>query len=426
MTPGVAARLAAAQLVQDVLKQRRTLDDAMVRCEAYKAIDGPDRAFARAMASAAFRHLGQLETAYSPFLTRPLDRLSGPVRSLLAIGTAQIWVLDTPAHAAVGETVAAAKSWTDARNASGLINAVLRRASELDAPLDELDPRSIWPDWLRAKMNASLGEQAASTVAELQASIPELHLTLKNAGHVPTGLEGDMIVPGTLSRPVGAVETLAGYGDGAWWVQDVAAALPARLLAPEPGQTVIDLCAAPGGKTLQLAAAGANVIAVDRSKPRLRRLSQNLERVGLASRVQVITADAEVWRPDTLADAVLVDAPCSALGTLRRHPEGAWIKSPPDVDRFPDVQFRILSAARDMVRADGTVIYCVCTPLMEEGQAVVTRAIEQNLFSRRPFSAEDLPGFAHGLTPDGDVLTKPGGAFQHDAFFISRLSPAST
>jgi 16S rRNA (cytosine967-C5)-methyltransferase len=228
-------------------------------------------------------------------------------------------------------------------------------------------------------------------------------------------------------------------------VQDPAAALPAKLLmagasdgpdksgivmdksgmvmGKSPEITAIDLCAAPGGKTLQLCAAGLNVVAVDRSKPRLKRLEENLARTGLSA--AIITADAETWRPETPADLLLLDAPCSALGTLRRHPEGAWIKRETDIARFPDVQYRLLKAATEMVRPGGTILYCVCTPLEAEGADVVARAIAEGLVTRLPVTPEEAPGFADSITDHGDVLTLPGEGAEHDAFFMARLSPAA-
>ena len=187
--------------------------------------------------------------------------------------------------------------------------------------------------------------------------------------------------------------------------------------------TAIDLCAAPGGKTLQLCAAGLNVIAVDRSKPRLKRLEENLARTGLSA--EIIAADAETWRPETPADLLLLDAPCSALGTLRRHPEGAWIKRPDDIARFPDVQYRLLKAATEMVRPGGTILYCVCTPLKAEGADVVDRAIANGFVTRLPVKPEEAPGFETCITEKGDLVTLPATNSEHDAFFMSRLTPAT-
>ena len=204
-------------------------------------------------------------------------------------------------------------------------------------------------------------------------------------------------------------------------MQDLAAALPVQLLAPKAGEHIIDLCAAPGGKTLQLAASGARVTAVDRSKKRLARVHENLQRTGLGEQVDVIAANAETWRPDTLADAVLLDAPCSALGTLRRHPEGAWIKDPAALARFPDIQGRLLRASTEMVKPGGRIVYCVCTPLMREGAAVVEAVIREGLCTRSPQTGIVEVPFERAVTQAGDVLTVPHEAPLHDAFYISVL-----
>ena len=189
----------------------------------------------------------------------------------------------------------------------------------------------------------------------------------------------------------------------------------------KPEMHIIDLCAAPGGKTLQIAATGARVTAVDRSKKRLERLYENLSRTKLAERVEVVAANAETWRPADLADAVLLDAPCSALGTLRRHPEGAWIKTPDAIARFPDVQNRFLTAAAEMVKPGGHVIYCVCTPLSEEGEQVIDAAVKTKLFSRSPVTRNVSELFAACITPKGDALTIPSSVQLHDSFFVSAL-----
>ena len=212
---------------------------------------------------------------------------------------------------------------------------------------------------------------------------------------------------------------MPGYETGEWWVQDAAAALPAKLLAANDTDRIVDLCAAPGGKTLQLAATGADVTAVDRSKPRLERLRENLARTGLSA--NIVAANADEWRPDAPVSKLLLDAPCSALGTLRRHPEGAWIKRETEIDRFPAAQARLLAAAAEMVSPGGTVVYCVCTPLKSEGQDIVDQAIADGLYTRQPVVEAEIPGFADCLTAEGDLLTLPKGDAGHDAFYIARL-----
>ncbi len=424
-TEGAHARLAAARLLAGVLASRRTLDDSLATEPAYTALAGPDRAFARAMASAALRHLGRIDAVLVPLIDRPRARVSEAVMALIRVGAAQLWLLGTAEHAAVAASVAAAKAAPDTAPATGLVNAVLRRAAGAADRLAAQPAAATWPDWLGADFRRSLGAAATEALAEAQLEVPELHLTASgDAAVLAEAVGGRVIVPGSVAVPAGAVEGLAGFEEGTWWVQDVAAALAARVLAPRPGERVFDLCAAPGGKTLQLAAAGASVVAVDRSKPRLRRLRENLARTGLGDRVEVVAAPLESWTPEQPADAILLDAPCSALGTLRRHPEGAWIKTPADVQRFPEVQARLLAAAAGWLAPGGRLVYCVCTPRAEEGRDVIDAACSDGTWHRDPVEPVDAAGFAASLTPTGDLLTLPGipgNPSGHDAFFVSRL-----
>ncbi len=443
---GAEARRAAADLLYLSLEKRRTLDQAMAESTPFSDLDGSDRAFARAIASAALRELGRIDRALAPLLSRPLQAASPAIRALLRVGAVQLWRMDVPEHAAVSETVEAAKDWPDARSGGAFLNAVLRRAAAERPDLDALPVTAIWPDWLTAAFEDSLGTEGAARLAAAQLAEPGIYLTAKtNAAAVAEVISGELLPNGSVRAPGGPVEALAEYGSGDWWVQDPAAALPAKLLmacaSGDPSKsgmvmdksgedmrqssevTAIDLCAAPGGKTLQLCAAGLKVTAVDRSRPRLKRLEENLARTGLSA--EIIAADAETWRPAAPADLLLLDAPCSALGTLRRHPEGAFIKRPEDIARFPDVQYRLLKAATGMVRPGGTILYCVCTPLKAEGLEVVERAIAEGLVTRLPVTPEDAAGFADCITDHGDVLTLPASGASHDAFFMSRLSPSA-
>ncbi|MFN3313506.1 MAG: RsmB/NOP family class I SAM-dependent RNA methyltransferase [Hyphomonas sp.] len=422
---GAPVRLAAGRLLNLVLDKRRTLDEAMPADEAFSALEGSDRAFARAIASAALRHLGWIDAALAPLLSRPLAATGQEIRALLRAGAAQLWFMDVPAHAAVSETVEAARLWHPARSGGSFLNAVLRRASETHPSEAAFSPLALWPDWLSQRMTASLGEAGASAVAAAQLTEPALHLSAKTDPAALTAATGGHLWPcGTVELPNGGVEALPGYDEGDWWVQDAAARLPARLLAPQPGERILDLCAAPGGKTLQLAAAGAAVTALDRSRPRLDRLKENLARTGLHA--DVIVADGEAWQPPELFPKILLDAPCSALGTLRRHPEGAWIKAEADIERFPQVQGRLLAAAAAMLTPGGTLVYCVCTPLREEGLDVVEAALAAGQLAREPVTPSEIPGFEAAITPQGDLLSLPGPDRAHDAFYIARLVRSGT
>ncbi|MGC6499443.1 MAG: RsmB/NOP family class I SAM-dependent RNA methyltransferase [Henriciella sp.] len=417
------ARRAAGDLLIAVLEQGRTLDDAMLGVARFAELTGSDRGFARAMVSAVLRHLGRLDAGLSPFLDRPLADAPASVRALLRLGAAQSWLLETPDHAVVGASVEAAKSWPAARRAAGFINAVLRKVVADRSAFDASPVEAIWPDWLWQDLSGRLGETAARACAEAQTAAPALHLTPRDGDAVALAsrLGGQVIGAGSVELPLQAVDQLPGYETGDWWVQDAAAALPAQLLAVAPGEHVLDLCAAPGGKTLQLAARGARCVALDRSRPRLRRLRENLARTGLDN-VTIVTADATTWTPETLFDHVLLDAPCSALGTLRRHPEGAWIKSAADVARFQDIQDRLLAAASRMVRPGGQVVYCVCSPRPQEGVDRVEASIARGSgLVRRKIRPEDVGAFSGQVTAQGDVLTLPGAGFAYDGFYMARL-----
>ncbi len=421
---GAESRLAAAELLHLTLDKRRTLDEAMVLSEFFNELEGSDRGFARAIASAALRHLGWIDETVQPYLSRPLAATGTEIRALIRAGAAQIWFLGVAPHAAVNATVDAARLTRGARSGGSFLNAALRRVSEAPTPESQLPPENIWPEWLRAALTGSLGTDGARALAEAQRGEPALHLTATRSPEaVAAGIGGPRLASGSIEAAGGAIEELPGYAEGDWWVQDQAAALPAKLLNVQPGERVLDLCAAPGGKTLQIAAAGAAVTALDRSAPRLDRLRENLDRTGLTA--EIIVADGETWTPETPFPKILLDAPCSALGTLRRHPEGAWIKSATDAARFPAVQARLLESAARQLAPGGTLIYCVCSPIAAEGRDVVNAALAKGVLVRRPIEASECAGFEDCVTPEGDVLTLPNASRDCDAFYISRLSLAS-
>jgi len=420
---GALARSAAAKLVQVTLGERRTLDEALARVETYAGLSGPDRGFARAIASATLRQLGRIDTGLAGLSDRPLDKVDPTLLALLRVGAAQLWCLDTPHHAAVSQTVAAAKLARETRRGAGMVNAVLRRAAQERTRFSDLPAMATWPAWLQAAMIESLGEAAAEDLARAQLTPPTRQLTAKgDAGALAHRLGGTHLASGSVALPGAPVETLPEYDDGTWWVQDQAAACAARLLDIGPQDHVIDLCAAPGGKTLQLASTGARVTAVDRAGKRLVRVSENLQRTGLSARVELVEADAATWRPAAPADAVLLDPPCSALGTLRRHPEGAWIKSPETIAGYPSVQARLLEAALAMVKPGGCVVYCVCTPLRAEGRDPVEDVLSRLNATRRSIPGAVTRAFGHIETRQGDIILSPGPGDDHDAFYLSRIT----
>ncbi|MBM3523206.1 MAG: MFS transporter, partial [Alphaproteobacteria bacterium] len=324
---GLGSRLAARALLAAVLERRRTLDEAVDNEPLFARLETRDRGFARLIAATTLRRLGQIDIAIGRLLARPLPPRGAPARDALRIGAAQLLFLDTPAHAAVGTAVAMLAG----RQAvfRGMVNAVLRRMAREAQELRALaDACTNLPAWIARSWKSAFGAETTTAIAEALMHDPPLDLSPRDAdpGDWPALLEARVLPTGTLRRATGgAPDQLPGFAQGAWWVQDAAASLPARLLGPVSGRDVIDLCAAPGGKTAQLAAAGARVVAIERSANRLRRLAGNLERLSLAA--TLIEADALAWTPRAPVSAVLLDAPCSATGTVRRNPDVLHLKS---------------------------------------------------------------------------------------------------
>ena len=338
------------------------------------------------------------------------------MRLILRLGAAQLLLLDTPPHAAVATSVALARAQKLAPFA-GLVNAVLRRVAEGgQGAMAELDaPRLDTPAWLWA----SWGPQARAIAIAHQQEAP-LDLTLLPGADVPDG--GVVLPTGSVRWPAGTrVTDLAGFTQGRFWVQDAAAALPARLLAAQPGECVADLCAAPGGKSAQLAATGAHVTSVEASERRLPRLRDNLARLGLAP--TIVQADATVWRPAGLLDAVLLDAPCSATGTIRRHPDLPHLKRAGDLAALTAGQDRLIEAAAAMLQPGGRLVYAVCSLQDEEGQQRV-QGLERFGLTPAPFTAAELAALPEARTAAGALRTTPalwpelGGL---DGFFCARF-----
>ncbi|GAB4193392.1 MAG: transcription antitermination factor NusB [Thalassobaculales bacterium] len=418
-------RALAVSLMRAVMDQHRALDEAMAGDARLAALDPRDRAFCRTLVATTLRRLGQIDALLKGHLRRPLPARAAPVRQALRLGAAQLLFLGLPAHAAVGETVGVVEGLGFA-GLKGLANAVLRRlADDGPAALAAQDaPRLALPGWLWGRWVAAYGEATTRAIAAALLEEPPLDISVKGDAPAWAARLGAVVLPtGSLRRPLGGrIEDLPGYAEGEWWVQDAAATLPARLLGEVRGRDLIDLCAAPGGKTAQLAAAGARVIAVDRSEPRLARLQANLRRLGLPARA--VAADAGTWQPPAPADAVLLDAPCSATGTLRRHPDVAHLKRPEDIGRLAALQARLLRNALAMLRPGGTLVYCVCSLEPEEGPGVVEAALAEGIAQRLPVAAGEIGGLAECLTPAGDLRTLPchlAAAGGLDGFYAARL-----
>jgi len=404
-------REAAFDLITAVLDRHRPLEDAL---DALPVLDQRDRAAAHRLAAGTLRRLGTLDAVLEPFLRKAPP---APVRHVLRLGAAGLLLLATPAHAAVATSVALARARGLAPFA-GLVNAVLRRvAQDGPAALDGLDgPRLDTPAWLWSAWGAD-----ARAIAEAHQHAAPLDLTLAPDAAPPPG--GEALPTGSWRYPAGTrVTELPGYAEGAFWVQDAAAALPARLLAVGPGESVADLCAAPGGKAAQLAAAGAQVTAVERDPARLERLRDNFTRLRLTA--DFVTADAVTWRPSAAFDAVLLDAPCSATGTIRRHPDMPYLKRPGAIAALTEQQDRLLDAACALLRPGGRLVYAVCSLQPEEGPRRVAAALERLDLRLDPVRPEEVPELAEAITAEGVLRTTPAlwsGRGGLDGFCVARL-----
>lgn len=418
---GVEARIAAGVLLNAALERRNGLDEALSFAEV-KALPGPDRAFARAVAMAALRRLGEIDQ----ILDRRLQKAPpAAVRTILRIALAQTLVLETPAFAAVSTAVKLAERDPKTRPYKALVNAVLRGVGRDGPGLTTAE--SNLPDWLAARWRATYGEPALIAMALAGRDEPPTDLSLKpgaDAAALAGAVDGEVLPGGSVrTGRRGDVAAWPGFEAGDWWVQDAAAAVPARLLAVRDGETAIDLCAAPGGKTLQLAATGAGVVALDRSEARLKRLHANLARTGMTA--EVVAAPAEDWDDGRQFDAVLLDAPCTATGTYRRNPEALRATRPGDVAKLADVQHRLLDVAATRVRPGGRMVYCVCSLEREEGETQIIAFLRRNpAFRTAPADPAAVGAPAEALTPEGWLRILPsmwaerGGV---DGFFAARL-----
>lgn len=418
---GVEARLAAGILLNAALEGRGGLDSALSFRE-LTSLPGPDRAFARAVAMAALRRLGEIDQ----ILDRRLQK-SPPlaIRTILRVALAQTMVLGTPAFAAVSTAVKLAEREPKTRPYKNLVNAVLRGVGREGPGLTTAE--SNLPEWLAARWRATYGEATLAGLALAAREEPATDLSVKpglDPAEVAVAVEGEVLPGGTVrTGRRGDVAGWPGFDEGGWWVQDAAAAVPVRLLDPGTGESVIDLCAAPGGKTLQIAAAGATLVALDRSDVRLRRLRDNLARTGLEA--EIVAAPAEAWDDARTFDAVLLDAPCTATGTFRRNPEVLRATKPADVAKLADVQHRLLDAAAERVKPGGRLVYCVCSLEREEGETQIIAFLRRNpAFRTTPADPVALGAPEASLTPEGWLRILPSQWAERgglDGFFAARL-----
>ncbi len=421
---GLPARKAALALFAAGLESRGGFDAAL-SLPAFSSLSPRDRAWTRALVATAFRRLGPIDRALDARLKKPPP---DAVRQLLQIGAAQLLFRDTPAFAAVSTSVDLARTHPSTKPFAGLVNAVLRALSR--DGIGEPGPEAHAPAWLFARWKAAYGEAAAQGIAALIPGEAPTDLSLRDPADrdvLAEALEGQILPGGSLrTQRRGDLSEWPGFSEGQWWVQDAAAAVPARLLDVKPGETALDLCAAPGGKTLQLAAAGASVVALDRSAQRLKRVTENLARMGF--KAETVTAEADAWKDGRTFDAVLLDAPCSATGTFRRHPDVLWASRPGDIGSLAGVQARLLDAAAERVKPGGRLVYCVCSLEPEEGEAQVEGFLRRRPdFRLTPASPEAVGAPAEALTAQGSLRILPSSWAETgglDGFFAARFDRA--
>ncbi|HZQ12768.1 MAG TPA: transcription antitermination factor NusB [Pseudolabrys sp.] len=434
--PGLAARKIAADILDGVLRRKLALDEQLSGKAAHPglaALADRDRALMRRLTATALRRLGTLRHLLGSYLEKGFPAEAPRVETILLIGAVQILWLDVPDHAAVDLSVRLAQADRHAARYAGLVNAVLRRVTQNRTTLvgAAADASRDTPQWLFARWTKAYGRDTARAIARANGHEPALDLTVKDNAEVwAERLHGRVLPTGSVrTLAQGAISLLPGFAEGAWWVQDAAASLPARLIGDVRGLNVADLCAAPGGKTAQLALAGARVTAVDRAPARLNRLRDNLERLALTA--DCVAADVLEWQAGPF-DAILLDAPCSSTGTIRRHPDVPWLKGEADIAALSALQPKLLDRAAAMLKPGGTMVYCVCSLEPEEGAGQIAALLgRERALARRPIMAAEVAGHAEFITPDGDLRTLPhqlpdpdprwGGI---DGFYAARLVKA--
>lgn len=432
--PGLASRQAAAKILSAVVDRKVSLDGMLDQENgnpAYRTLNDADKALVRAILNSALRHLPRIDAIFAGLLKSPLPEGARALQMVLYVAAAQILYLDIPDHSAVDLAVEQANLDPRNRRFAGLVNAVSRRLSqEKEALLAKVADIPALPQWFFDRLVAVYGAETATDIAEAQLSPAAVDLTVKSD---PAGwaerLGGIVLPTGSvrLANYHGSIPDLEGYSEGEWWVQDAAASIPAQLFGEIAGKRIVDLCAAPGGKTAQLIARGASVTALDQSANRLKRLQANLSRLGMEA--ELLQENAGVFRPDTLFDAALLDAPCSSTGTIRRHPDVPWTKTTADIEKLAAVQENLLMNALDAVKKGGFVVFSNCSLDPLEGEVMVRRVLERRgdacLVALDPAL---FPGLEGAFTQHGEVRTTPAmlkksssGESGMDGFYAAKI-----
>lgn len=425
--PGLEVRAAAVKILSAVLEKKTSLDGMLDNDHGnpvYVALNGQDRALLRAIINSALRHLPRIDAALNYLLDSPLPQGAKSLHHIFVVAIAQMIYLDVPDHSAVDLAVEQASRDSRTKRFVALVNAILRRLGrEKEAVRAHMDSVSVIPDWYFKRLVKDYGKDRAQRIADAQLIPSAIDVTVKREPSLwAQKLGGELLPNGSirLNSFDGAISELEGFDAGEWWVQDFSAALPVQLMGDIAGKTVLDTCAAPGGKTAQLVSAGAKVTALEQSSSRLKRLKQNMARLGLD--VEMIETNMQKYQPETLYDVVLLDAPCSSTGTLRKHPDVLWTKGVSDIEKLASVQDVMLRHALTLVKSGGFVVFSNCSADKIEGEAVVDKLIrERNDVKRLPFSRDEWPALAEAISVDGDLRTSADMFGGVDGFYAARL-----
>lgn len=426
--PGLQARTAAAKILSAVVGQKTPLDgmlDEQHGNPAFRELPPADRALVRAMLNSCLRHLTWIDAIFDGFLDKPLPEGARHLHHILAIAAAQILFLDIPDHSAVDLAVEQARRDPRSSRFANLVNALLRRlVREKQTVLEKPSKRTpVFPDWFQDRLEKVYGADVAWDISRSFLELAPIDLTVKaDPAHWAGVLGGAVLPTGSvrLDKFDGSVADLPGFAEGAWWVQDAAAAIPARLMGDMKGKRVADLCAAPGGKTAQLIVQGGNVTAVEQSASRMKRLKANLDRLGLAADLR--QARLEDFEPQEPFDAILLDAPCSSTGTIRRHPDVVWTKGPADIEKLADVQYRLLESALELLKPGGRIVFSNCSLDPLEGEDLVDRLLAAHPgIERVAIAKSDWPGLEDAINARGEFRTTPAMLGGMDGFFAAVL-----
>ncbi len=434
--PGLSSRQAASKLLSAIIDKKTSMDgllDLKGGNPAYLDLSDQDRLLVKAILLSTLRNYQIIEKFLDHLLEKPLPTGAVSLRHILRIGAAQILYLDVPDHSAVDLAVEQANIDPRNRRFANLVNAILRRmAREKEKMLPKLGEKTaMLPDWYAKKLSKSYGFNRARKMMQLMSQPAPVDITVKSDADLwADKLGGTKLTDWSvrLDKLDGPLQSLLGFEDGDWWVQDLAASLPARLFGDLNGKRVIDLCAAPGGKTAQLILAGAEVTALDRSKSRLDRLNENLDRLKLTAQTEI--SRMEKYQTEDLFDMALLDAPCSSTGTIRRHPDVVWTKDEGDISYLADVQKGLLDHAITLIKPGGIIIFSNCSLEPEEGEDMITQYVvdNQDKVEIEPIDSSLCPGFQSAITEDGFIRTTPDFSLNEDdqlqgadGFFAARL-----